>query len=252
MIHGMFCKGAVWQNYVDYFSDNGYTCLKPTLRWHDIDPGEKPDARLGTTSILDYVDDISRVVDALYDPPILMGHSMGGLIAQLLATQGRCKALVLLNPAPPAGIWSVFNKDMRKAFRRSRWKWGFWRKPFRITYKEASKAIFNTLPPERQRELYDALVFESGRVVSEIGLWFLDKKKATRVDASKITSPTLIVGSANDKITPIVITKKIVKKYKRIVTYKEFEGHSHWALGESGWEDIAEYVNSWLADHVDR
>jgi non-heme chloroperoxidase len=248
MIHGMFCNGERWQNYVDYFTAAGYTCLNPTLRFHDMDPRDKPDPRLGTTSLLDYLEDLEYIIGTLYEPPVIMGHSMGGLLAQMLAAQGLGRALVLLNPAPPAGIWAILNSDARRAFRRYRWRWGFWRKPFRITFKEASAAIFNLLPSDRHREAYDSLVFESGRTAYEIGLWFLDQNKTARVDASKVSSPTLITGGSRDRITPPVITRKIARKYRDVATYKEFSDHGHWVLGEPGWENVAKFVLDWLRE----
>jgi pimeloyl-ACP methyl ester carboxylesterase len=246
MIHGMFCSGEGWRNYADHFTAAGYTCLKPTLRFHDMDPQDKPDPRLGTTSLLDYMEELDHIIGTLYEPPVIMGHSMGGLLAQMLAAQGLGSALVLLNPAPPAGIWAILNGNARRAFRRYRWKWGFWRKPFRITFKEASAAAFNLLPPDRHREAYDTLVYESGRAAFEIGTWFLDKGGTTRVDSSKVTCPTLIIGGAQDRITPAVITRKVAGKYRHVATYKEFSEHAHWVIGEPGWEDVANYVLEWL------
>jgi pimeloyl-ACP methyl ester carboxylesterase len=248
MIHGMFCNGDRWQNYADYFTAAGYTCLNPTLRFHDMNPQDKPDPRLGTTSLLDYIEELEHIIGTLYEPPIIMGHYMGGLLAQMLAARGWGKALVLLNPAPPAGIWAILNGDVRRAFRRYRWRWGYWRKPFRITFREASAAVFNLLPRDRHKEAYDTLVHESGRVAYEIGAWFLDKNNTTRVDASKIVCPTLIVGGGQDRMTPVVIARKIAKKYRKVATYKEFNDHAHWVLGEPGWEDVAKYVLGWLEE----
>ena len=144
MIHGMTCKGRHWRNYDRYFTAAGYTCLTPTLRFHDIDPGAGPDRRLGTTSLADYAEDLGHIVTTLSEPPIIMGHSMGALLAQMLAARGMGKALVLLNPAPPAGIWAVLNRDTMRAFRHCRGRWAFWRKPVRITFKEACPDVRNT------------------------------------------------------------------------------------------------------------
>jgi len=104
MIHGMWCGGWCWENYKQFFQEKGYHCITPTLRFHDMDPDETPDPQLGTTSLLDYAEDLEKEINRLEILPILMGHSMGGLLAQILGSQGLAKALILLISASPRGI----------------------------------------------------------------------------------------------------------------------------------------------------
>lgn len=89
----------------------GYRCIAPTLRYHDIQPGEQPDPRLGTVSLADYVDDLCQLIDELEEKPIAIGHSMGGLIVQMLAQKNKLAGMVLCAPAPPSDIpalsWGV-------------------------------------------------------------------------------------------------------------------------------------------------
>ena len=104
MIHGM-CGGAwVWDNFRSFFEAQGYHCLAATLRFHDVDPQAAPLPQLGTIGLLDYAKDLETEIRGLGTPLILMGHSMGGLLAQMLGSRGLSKALVLLAPATPAGI----------------------------------------------------------------------------------------------------------------------------------------------------
>ena len=104
MIHGMGGGGWYWQNYKEFFEGRGYHCITPTLRFHDVDPKEPPNPKLGTTSLLDYAEDLEKEINRLEILPILMGHSMGGLLAQILGSQGLAKALILLISASPRGI----------------------------------------------------------------------------------------------------------------------------------------------------
>ena len=97
----------------------------------------------------------------------------------ILAAKGHGSSLVMLNPAPPAGIWTVFNRDIWRAFLRYRFRWNYRRRPFRIGLKAASRGIFNLLPQDEARESYAKLVYESGQAIHEIGEWFLDRGKAT-------------------------------------------------------------------------
>jgi len=80
MIHGMWSGGWYWENYCQFFKDRGYRCLAPTLRLHDVDPKEPPHPDLGTVSLLDYVSDLENEIRKLDHQPIIMGHSMGGLL----------------------------------------------------------------------------------------------------------------------------------------------------------------------------
>ena len=121
MIHGMWGGSWVWDNYKRIFEDKGYTCYTPALRYHGSLPSEKPDPLLGTTSLLDYAQDLEEYISKLDNAPVIIGHSMGGLLTQILGARGLGKALVLITPASPAGInalkfsviksfWSILSK----------------------------------------------------------------------------------------------------------------------------------------------
>ena len=104
MIHGMWGGSWYWENYRKFFESKGYHCIIPTLRFHDMDPKSIPNPALGTTSLLDYAKDLEEEIRRLDSQAIIMGHSMGGLLAQILGSRGLAQALVLLTPASPAGI----------------------------------------------------------------------------------------------------------------------------------------------------
>ena len=248
MVHGMWGGGWVWGNYKNYFEQKGYQCICPALRYHDTDPKKPPDPRLGTTSLLDYAEDLEREIRKRGVTPVLMGHSMGALLAQILASRGLAKALVLLNPAAPAGI-SYTQPKMAKDLWSIARQWGWWKKPVRPTFNEAVYLELGLLPAEEREAVYDKWVCESGRVMFEIGFWFLDLKKAACLDASKLACPVLVVAGSGDRITPATCARKIGKKYAPFVTYKEFENNAHWLTAEPGWQDIAGSIADWLALH---
>ncbi len=245
MIHGMWCGSWYWEYYKDFFEGKGYSCVVPNLRYHDVDPSEPPHPRLGKTSLLDYAEDLEKEVRRLDTPPILMGHSMGGLLAQILASRGLAEALVLLTPASPRGIMAL-KPSVIKSFWSVMRKWGFWGNSMRITFDEAVYSILNLIPAEERRKIYDKFVFESGRAAAEIGFWLFDSKAAAKVDESRVTCPVLVVAGTEDKITPKSVVRKVAKKYGAVSTHKEFENHAHWVIGEPGWDDIAGYVDGWL------
>lgn len=245
MIHGMWGGAWYWEKYRRFFEGMGYRCRIPTLRFHDADPNDAPDPRLGTTGLLDYAQDLEEEIRQLDRPPIIMGHSMGGLLAQILGSRGYGKALVLLTPAAPHGIVAL-RPSVIRSFWSSLRRWGFWRKPARPTFDEAVYGMLHLLPAGEQRAVFDRFVYESGRAGSEIGFWLLDGRGAARVDERKVTCPVLVVGGVEDRITPVSVIRKVAEKYEQVSTYKEFAGHAHWVVGEPGWEEVAKYVSDWL------
>ena len=124
MIHGMWGGPWCWDHYKAFFENKGYRCIAPALRYHAGNPNDKPDPRVGAVSLLDYADDMEMLIRGLDAPIILTGHSMGGLLAQILASRSLAEAAVLLTPASPGGIltltpsvirsfWSTMDANIR-------------------------------------------------------------------------------------------------------------------------------------------
>ncbi len=245
MIHGMWGRPWCWENYKAFFESRGYQCITPTLRHHDVAPDSPPHPNLGSTSLLEYADDLERELSGLATAPIIMGHSMGGLLAQIVGSRVKAKALVLLTPAAPAGVFSITPSVLRTFFRIMT-TWAFWKRPTRLTYEEAVYSMMHLLPEDERRQTYEQLVFESGRAAFEIGFWLLDPRGAARVDESRIGCPVLVVAGAEDRITPASVVRKVALKYGKRATYREFPNHAHWVLGEPGRQEIVEYVEAWL------
>jgi len=245
MIHGMWGGGWYWENYKNFFEQRGFQCHTPTLRYHDMDPKDKPDIRLGKISLLDYARDLEAYIQKLAQKPFLMGHSMGGLLAQILGARELAKGLVLLTPASPSGI-NALKYSVIKSFWSVLTRWGFWRNPHRLSFEASAYSMLHLLSAEEQRAAYDRFVYESGRAAAEIGFWLFDFRGAAKVDQSRVSCPVLVVSGAEDRITPASVVRKVADKYKTVSTYREFENHAHWVIGEPGWEEIAEFVSDWL------
>jgi pimeloyl-ACP methyl ester carboxylesterase len=246
MVHGM-CGGAwVWDNYRSFFESRGHSCVATTLRFHDIDPRDAPPPQLGTTGLLDYVGDLEAQIHQLGREPILMGHSMGGLLVQMLGGRGLGRALVLLAPAAPAGIICL-KPTLIKGFGSILARWGWWRKPIRHTFEEAAYGMLHSLSVEDQRSTYERFVYESGRAGFEAGFWFIDPKRAARVDESRVTCPVLVIAGAQDRLASARVSRQIAHKYEPLSTYHRFPNHAHWLVAEPGWQNVAEYISGWLA-----
>lgn len=242
----MYSGPWIWDNYTSVFAPRGYECSAPALRFHDVDPKAPPDPALGTTSVLDYVSDVEAAVAGLDEAPILVGHSMGGIVAQIVASRTPLRALVLLTPTAPNGI-TTSDRDALKVYFGPLKRWGFWRKPMRPTFEQATFGLLCRCPPDEQRRLYERMVWESGRAAFELGFHALDSKKATRVDCSKVTCPVLAVGASEDRAVPTALVRKVAACYPR-ATYEEFAGHAHWLCVEPGWEETAGHIAGWLKE----
>ena len=244
MIHGMMAGPWCWDNYKNYFERKGYGCIAPALKFHDVNPNDIPDPQLGTTSLLDYAADLEEQIKEFEEPPILMGHSMGGLLTQILASRGCAKAAILLTPAPPSGI-NTLKFTVLRSFSDSMMSWKFWKKPFRFSFNKAVYSTMHLMPIEDQKRVYSKLVYESGYAAYQIGFWFLDRTNASKVDHDKVNCPLLVVSGKKDRITPASIVSKVAHKYKS-ASYIQFDDHAHWVLIEPGWQDVAEYIADWL------
>lgn len=247
LIHGMWGGGWQWENYRGIFESEGYRCVAATLPYHDVPPGSAPDPRLGSTSLLDYARFLEAEIRALDTAPVLVGHSMGGLLAQILAARGLAQAAVLLTPASPRGIVCLTPSVVR-SFWSSLTRWGFWNKPTLPTFNEAVYSMMHLMPVADQRAWYDRLVHESGRALFEIGFWLFDRRAASRVDAASVSCPMLVVGADEDRITPASVVRTVAHRYQ--AAYKEFPHHAHMVICQPGWQDVARFVADWISSNA--
>ncbi len=250
-IHGMWGTPDVWRNWRPAFEARGWNTEAPALRhhapgWTDIsisDPG------IGMLSLLDYLADLEAFIANLGGPgsdrPVLVGHSMGGLLALMLAARGMGRAAVLLTPAPPAGVLALRLSNLL-AFARIETRWGWWRKPHRATRTEALWHTFNTTDPDEANRDYDGFVPDSGRALFEIGLPFLDGRRAATVDPRRVTVPLLFVGCAQDRLTPPGVVRRTARRFAHVADHREYPGQGHWVPGQPGWQQVAADTLDWL------
>ncbi|HHG91319.1 MAG TPA: alpha/beta hydrolase [Devosia sp.] len=249
LIHGMWSRPDVWENYRVVFEGAGFETHVPALRFHDVEPhGPEPEG-IGTVSLVDYADDLQSLIEGLDEKPVLVGHSMGGLLALMLVARGLARAGVLLTPAPGAGVL-VLQPSAIRVFLRTLLTWGFWRKGTFPTYKEVRQGILNNVSEVEARDLYGQMVWESGRATFEIANWFLDFKRGSAVPYGDIDMPLLIIGAAKDRITPVSVVGAMAKRLSHTATFEVLPDNAHWVLGEKGWEKIAERCVEWIKQTV--
>ena len=240
-IHGMWSTSSVWNKYVEFYQDKGYEVHTPVLRHHE--PDEQDLETLGGTGIAEYLDDLTTFIESLEKKPILIGHSLGGLLALILAGRGLAEKAVLLAPITPAG-YSTLYPSVMKTFVPALLRRGFWKQPVKLSSEVANDGLFNRLPDEAKPAHYQEMVYESGRTISEIMFWFMDNDQTTR--AVKVPdNRLLIMAGKHDQITPAERCRKVAQDYG--ADFMQLEEHGHWLPSEPGWERIAEQSEIWLS-----
>ncbi|WP_224031669.1 alpha/beta hydrolase [Pseudomonas aeruginosa] len=230
LIHGTWCNGGNWGLFAKELEQRGHTVHAPSLRYHGA-PGQidiwDSAQKVSKMGLLDYVEDLARLVDQMDSPPIVIGHSAGALLAQLLAARRATKGVVLLGPAPTAGMFSMY-PSMCALWGRYTLQWLLRKPMYPVAWKPWAKLICNAQPLEIQQSYYATLCAESGYAYWQMALWFLDwRERAAWVDFKAIRSPVLVITGSEDKCTHPRIGRVTAKKYGERGTYVELLGSDH-------------------------
>jgi len=244
LIHGAFCGPWSLQGLQQKFERCGYSCTAPALRFHDR---ARPPPALATTGLADYAADLEDEVRALRSPPILVGHSMGGLLAQQVAARTKVGALILLAPSAPWGLppTTLFEIGAAQAMHLQP---GYWNMVLEPSRDVALAHSLEKLPRHMREEVLSRLVPESGRATFEIMSWGLDVNHASEVDADAVTAPLLFLTGSDDRINPPSTVARIAALYKGRAACEVLDGMGHWLIGEPGWERLAARALEWLGE----
>ena len=250
----LFCTGAYvhnscWDEWIAYFSDRGYQTIAPPWPGKDADPGVlrslQPDARLagiGMPQLVKHYEDIAR---GLPEKPIIIGHSFGGLIAQILMNKGLAAACVAIHAAPPQGVLPYelnFYKANAKAF-------GYFsslKKTYLMPFKTWQFAFANGLDSATQRSTYNALAIPESKRILRGGL-----SKAAKIDFKKPHAPLLILAGSQDQCIPAHLCRRVYQRYtdrSSVIAYVEKQ-RSHLVLGLSTWEEDAGFILQWIQEN---
>lgn len=242
MIHGGFCGPWAWDDFAARFRAAGYTVETPALRHHEDVP---PAPALATTSLIDYTSDLERVVAGMRAPPILVGHSMGGLLAQMLAARRKIAAAILLAPSAPWGVppSTLFEIGAAQSLML---QVGFWSAILAPNFDVAAAHSLDRFSKERRDEIFARLVPESGRATFETVHWGLDMRRASEVDTRKVQCPLLFLAGGADRISPPGTVERTARLYKDRAQYAVMPGMSHWLISEPGWEAVCDRSLAWL------
>jgi alpha-beta hydrolase superfamily lysophospholipase len=252
LIHGAWLSARSWEKFADYFADRGFAVSAPEWpRKHgDVEQlREEAEsiAGLGLTEIIGHYETLIRQLD---QPPVLIGHSFGGLIVELLLDRGLGRAGVALSPAPPKGILVLPFSSLKAASpalaHPSRWH-GI----VPLTLEEFTYGFVNTFSPEEAAAAYERYaVPETGQIFYEAGFANFHLHPPTELDfKNQERAPLLILGAEKDNTVPASLSHKQYAKYERSparTDYLEFEGRPHLFVVGEGWEEVAAAIDGWL------
>ena len=243
MIHGAFCGSWVFDPWRAIYTAHGFDVHTPNLRHHE--PGSSL-TELARTGMRDYATDLDARLRQLGGGAIVIGHSLGGLLAQMLAARGHARALILLAPSSPWGMLSSTAFEFLAA--QSLYAEGiFWRKAIAPKHWIAAANALDLVPEESRLSILQRLVPESGLAMFETLHWMFDTNRATEVDPRAVACPVLCLVGARDRINPPATVRRLARRYGGRARYEELPNHSHWLTGEPGWERIAGGSLDWLS-----
>ena len=243
MLHGANAGAWCFDEFEAAFESLGWTCHAPDLIGHGARAEDAAKTLVGI-GIADYRAELEAFLETIPPQPVLLGHSMGAVLAQLLAAQGLARALVLVAPAPHAGILPPTAGE--KGLDQNLMGLGaFWKTVINPDFDLARIYTLNRVPEEEQRAVFDKFGPESGRAYFELFFWMFDSTGATVVDTKAVTCPVLCVAGAEDKIVSVATARATAEGYPG-ATFLELEGHGHMLVLEPGAETIARRIANWI------
>jgi len=244
-IHGMYMNSLCWEHWVAHFQAKGYRYLAPDWPGRD-QPIETlrrkhPDPSLGQLTLSRVVEHYTNIIKSLDEKPIIIGHSMGGLVVQLLLQKELATAAIAIDSAPPMGVFTT-----KWSFLKSNWghitPFVAQSSPIAMTFERFQYTFVNDYSLAEQQAAYDRYVVPESRRVPRESL-------TASVDFKKPHAPLLLIAGSADHIIPASLNKCNQAKYKSstsVTDFKEFAGRTHFIIGQKNWEEVANYIHAWL------
>ena len=257
LIHGLWMTPLSWEGWKKRFTDHGYNVMTPG--WPGVDGKTIEDIRrnpdfMRGLGIEEIVNHYAEFVKSLEHPPIIMGHSFGGLITQLLLNRGLGCAGVAISSAQTKGV-------MRLPFSTIRVAWGALRNPFNVNglvdynFKQFDYAFTNGLGRDVAMNAFKRYYIPGPtRPLIQGGLANFTPDAVSEVDyKNKNRPPLLFIGAGKDHVVPAVVSRENAFKYNTPSTtdYREFTDRTHFIVGQEGWEEVADFCLQWAVEQSD-
>ena len=256
LIHGLWMTPLSWEKWIDHYTAKGHKVVAPS--WPGMEGGvealRKDATHLEKLSIRDVVDSYTKVIEGLDRPPIIMGHSFGGLFTQLLIDRGLGSAGVALDSAPVKGILLLPFSTLKVSAPVLGNPLNFNRVGM-LTPEQFHYAFTNTLSAEESLKVYNRYAVPGvDHLLFQDALANFDPHAETVVNfKNSDRAPLLLATGELDHIAPPSLIKMNYELYRKnskaLTEYKEFPGRTHYILGQDGWEEVADYVLDWAMKH---
>lgn len=225
LAHGAWCFAEHW---MPVAAQRGFPAYALSLRGHGGSGGSR---RLGRTILRDYVHDVMQVITTLPQPPVIIGHSMGALVAQLVAERYQPRGLVLLTPSPLQGAGGILGSLVRD-------------RPL-----DALRVIAGGTLPLRARDLFVGLDGQTAaRYVDRLGreapLVQYELLLPRRI--GPVRAPVLVVGVRADRVVSRAAVEVTAGAYRVRPTW--FDGIGHDLMLDRGWERPLDAILAWVED----
>ena len=255
LINGLWMTAISWENWVRRYTDRGFRVLAKSWPGMDVDINElrrnpAPIAGLGITEIVEHYEKIIREMDSA---PIIIGHSFGGLITQILVDRGLGAAGVAIAPAPVKGIMFLPFSTLKVSFPALSNPANNHR-ALPLSPEQFHYAFTNNLSEEESLAVYNRYAVPGpDHVLFQAAFANFNPHAATAVDfQNDARAPLLLISGGKDHVSPASVVEanfKLYRKSKAVTEYKEFPERTHYTLGQQGWEEVADYALDWALRH---
>lgn len=249
LVHGAWVTPDSWDTLRRPFEAAGLTVHAPA--WPMIEGrtvaelNARPPTGFGGLTLGRIADSYQAFIEGLPERPVLLGHSFGGLLVQLLLDRGLGAAGIAINPAPIGGI--VPGPSALAAIAPILLRTAGWRRPYAMSRGRFGRLFANAAPPSLTDEAYRSFVIPApGMIFHQAASW-----TGTRVDPSRRTQPLLITGGGKDRLVSPHLSRAAYRRQSKApgrTDYVEFPDRSHFLICEPGWEEVARTALDWIGE----
>jgi alpha-beta hydrolase superfamily lysophospholipase len=254
-IHGLWLHASSWTPWVDLFAEHGYA---PFAAGWPGDPDTVEEARAHPERLADHgIEEVTdhhiKIIQGLERPPVLVGHSFGGLIAQKLLGLGHGAAAVAIDAAQIKGLLPLPLSALHATlpvFRNPANR----HRAVSLTADQFAYGFGNALPRAESDALHERWTIPApGRPLFEAAAANFSLHSPAKVDTDNAErGPLLLITGGQDRTVPEVITKATLKQYRRspaVTDLLEFADRGHSLVIDAGWREVAEACLRWLGAH---
>jgi len=245
-ITGAYVSHCCWNEWRIYFESKGFSTIAPPWPGKDADPetlrNRHPDKLLAAVTMQQIIDHYSSIIIKLKEKPIIIGHSFGGLFAQVLLNKGLAAAAVAIHAGPPQGILP-YELNFLKSNAATLGFFTSLDKTYLLPFKKWQFSFTNGMPYEIQKSSYYEMVIPESKRAARGGL-----TKAAYVDFKKEHEPLLLMAGTYDQCIPAHLCKRVFKSYQSknsVTDFIELE-RNHFVLGQATWKQDADYILNWI------